>query len=123
MSSLSKIKLALIGLFLSVNEARASQHDNLPGVNLTLDGLVNIIRDLACWLANIAIILIVIAVVFYGIQFLTSRGDPTKVTNARKSLGWGIVGILVIFGTYTIIASVANAIGGQSLPFIPLNCG
>ena len=96
---------------------------NAPGINLTIDGIFNIINGLACWLADIAIVLMVIAIIFYGIQFLISRGDPGKVTDARKSLTWGIVGILVILGTYTIIASVGNAVTSGDYQFLPLNCG
>ncbi len=116
-----------MGFLLSFNEAQAqgSSGNSLqgaPGINLTLNGLMNIINGLACWIANIALVLIVIAIIFYGIMFLVSRGDPSKVGNARKALGWGIVGIIVILGTYTIIASVGNAITGGSYSFTPLNC-
>ena len=97
--------------------------NNALGINLTLEGIVNIVQGLTCWIANVALILVVIFVVYYGIMFLMSRGDSTKVTEARKALTWGVVGIVVILATYTIIASVANFIGGQGavnsiLPFL-----
>ena len=121
----NKIKLAIIGLILSANEARAASPGaslgGAPGINLTLAGVINIFRGLACWIVNIALILIVVAVVFYGIKFLISQGDPGKVGEARKGLGWGIVGILIILGTYTIIASVANSIGATP-PNLALGC-
>ena len=92
-----------------------------PGINLDLDGLFNIINGLVCWIADLALILVVLAVVYYGIMFLISRGDPGKVGDARKALTWGIVGILVILGTYTIIMSVEYAITGSNT-FNPLSC-
>lgn len=94
---------------------------NAPGIDLTLERVFEIIEGLACWITDVALVLIVIAVVYYGIMFLISRGDPTKVTSARKALGWGIVGILVILATYTIIASVGSAISGNNFEFT-LNC-
>ena len=122
---INKIKLGILSLFLFTGEVNAqspgSSLGNAPGVDLTIDGIKNIIKGLACWLVDIALILIVVAVVFYGIQFLISRGDPTKVTKARSSLSYGIVGIIVILGTYTIIASVANSIGAD-LPSVSLDC-
>ena len=82
---------------------------------------MNIIKGLACWIVNAALILIVVAVVFYGIQFLISRGDPGKVGDARKALTWGVVGIIVILGAYTIIATVGYYIG-VDIPNIALGC-
>lgn len=95
---------------------------NAPGIDLTLDRVVEIIEGLACWIANVALILVVIAIVYYGIMFLISRGDPTKVTNARKALGWGLVGVLIILGTYTIIASIGNFVTEGAYSLTPLNC-
>jgi len=122
---IDKLTVAVIGGLMLFNEARAegagSNLDNAPGINLSIDGLMNIIKGLACWIVNAALILIVVAVVFYGIQFLISRGDPGKVGDARKALTWGVVGIIVILGAYTIIATVGYYIG-VDIPNIALGC-
>jgi len=73
-------------------------------------------------MSRTALVLIVVAVIYYGISFLMVQSDPGKVTDARKSFLWGLVGIAVILGTYTIIATVANALGADYTLFIPLNC-
>ena len=105
-----------------INIAQAQSLDNSPGIDLTIEGLKEIIVGLACWFSSVALILIVIAVIFYGAMFLVSRGDPTKVGNARKALTWGIVGIIVILGTYTIIGSVQYAVtGSEDFEFV-LQC-
>ena len=92
-----------------------------PGVDLTIDDIGNRVTFLACWLSRVAIAIMVIMIVFYGLMFMTSQGDQAKYTDAKKALLWGIVGILVILGTYTIIATVANALGAD-YSFIPLAC-
>ncbi len=92
-----------------------------PGIDLTLDKLLNIINGLACWLTDFALILIVVAIVFFGVKFLISQGDPGKIGDARKGLTWAVVGTLVILGTYTIIATVTNAINSDAVSFT-LNC-
>jgi len=93
-----------------------------PGINLTIQDVMGIITDLACWISRAALAVMVIAIVYYGIKFMMAQGDPTKLTEAKKSFLWGLVGVLVILGTYTIIATVANALGADYTLFIPLRC-
>jgi len=94
-----------------------------PGINLTIQDVMDIITGLACWITRVALVFIVVAVVYFGVKFLTAQGDPTKLTEAKKSFLWGLVGIIVILGTYTIIATVANALGADYTLFLPLRCG
>ena len=92
-----------------------------PGIDLTIQDVLRILTGLACWFANVALILIVVAVIYYGIKFLTAKGDPAKLTKAKESFLWGLVGVAVVIGTYTIIATVANALDGD-YSFIQLSC-
>lgn len=92
------------------------------GVDLTIDSLFAIITGLACWLTEIASILMVIFIVFYGIQMFLAQDDATKFGNAKKSFYYALLGIMVILGTYVIIATVANAVGANTYSLIPLSC-
>ena len=97
------------------------------GVNLTIQSVFGIITGLACWFTRFALILVVIYIVFYGIKFMMAQGNETKYGEAKKSFTWGLVGVLVILGTYTIILTVADFIGGPTATlflsrFIPLAC-
>jgi hypothetical protein len=95
-----------------------------PGRDLTIQDVFNIIVGLTCWLTRIAIFLIVIFLLYYGFLFMKAQGDPTKITDAKKAFLWGIVGIIVILGTYSIIATVAYTVGGTAARInpIPINC-
>ena len=93
-----------------------------PGINLTIQDVVRIITSLACYISRVALIFMVVMVVYYGVKFMMAQGDPTKLTDAKKSFLWGLVGIFVIVGTYTIIATIANALELDYTLFIPLNC-
>ncbi|MEK7138929.1 MAG: hypothetical protein AAB799_01990 [Patescibacteria group bacterium] len=96
--------------------------DSQPGINLTIQDVMRIITGLACWISRAALALMVVAIVYYGVKFMMAQGDPTKLTEAKKSFLWGLVGVLVILGTYTIIATVANALGADYTLFLPLRC-
>lgn len=91
------------------------------GVDLTIQSVFGIITGLVCWFTRFALVLIVVYIIIFGIKFMTAQGNTTKYEEAKKSFTWGLVGVLVILGTYTIIATVANALGANYSPF-PLNC-
>ena len=114
-----KLQNHLAGIITAFNGDPGNVED--LGVNLTIQGVFAIITGLICWFTRFALVLIVAAIIVYGIQFITSQGNPEKYNKAKSSLTWGIVGIVVILGTYTIIATVANFLGANYNP-IPLSC-
>ncbi len=98
--------------------------DNLsgqPGVELTATKIFSILNGFACWTARIAVTLILAALAVYALQFFFSRGNPSAVQSANRAFWLGIVGIIVIFGAYTIIATVAYSVGAKSSPY-PILC-
>ncbi len=107
--------------FTALNVGSQAEGD-YQGIDLTIQSVFGIITGLACWFSRFALILIVVYIIIYGIKFMMAQGDTTKIGDAKKSLTWGLVGVLVILGTYTIIATVANALGGDYSLIVPLNC-
>lgn len=54
---------------------------------------------------------IAVGVVIYGgVLFITSSGDPEKVTKARKTLMWAIIGIIIVVLSYAIVVSLSKLI-------------
>ena len=91
---------------------------NSPGVNLTIQSLFGAVAGLACWSTRFVTIIMVVMIVWYGFQMMLSQANVTKFETARKSLGYAVIGMVVILGAYTIIATVGNsiqAIGAQDL--------
>ena len=112
---------------LSLFGLSASAAQEYTGINLTIQRVFGIITGLACWFTRFALVLMVVMIVFYGVKFMTSQGNQTKFEEAKTSFTWALVGVLVILGTYTIILTVADFIGGTAASgalsrFLPLNC-
>lgn len=84
---------------------------DFPGGEFSATKLVNLVGGLACYFIRFGMVAVVVAFVVYGIMFLKSRGNPQEFGGARKSLAWGVVGGLVIFGVFTIILSVSEIVG------------
>ncbi|MEK7121659.1 MAG: hypothetical protein AAB857_03045 [Patescibacteria group bacterium] len=123
---ISKIKTYLIHTpyrffgFVALNTG--STGNGYQGVDITIQNVFGIITGLACWFTRFALILIVVYIIIYGIKFMMAQGNPTKYEEAKKSFTWGLVGVLVILGTYTIIATIANGLGADYSLIVPLDC-
>lgn len=83
----------------------------LDGINFTPNFLYRLLDTFACRLFQFAMVITGIMFVIYGIMFFMTRGNPTKMTDAKKALWYGIIGGLVIFGVTTLILSVAMLVG------------
>ncbi len=112
----------LSGFHFFVSAQGTSQDDFLGVQDFTVQRIAAIITGFACWLIGIVLAIMVIALIIAGIRFFLAKGNETALTDARKNLTWVLVGILVILATNVIIATVANALGGD-YSFLPLNCG
>ncbi len=109
-------------IFAPVIFALNTGNSGYQGIDLTIQSVFGIITGLACWFTRFALILTVVYIVIYGIKFMMAQGNPTKYEEAKKSFTWGLVGVLVILATYTIIATIANALGADYSLIVPLNC-
>ena len=73
---------------------------------------------------NILLLIGAVLAIFYliwaGIKFITSQGDPTKTETARKQIYNTIIGIIVIVASYAIVQYVskfsADFIQGTNAP-------
>src|SRR3989338_10704156 len=101
------ILIIFITLFAFSSQAQILNDDlgQGPATNIDATGLIELLGGIACWLLRFAIISVSIAMIFYGILFLKGRGSPQGMTYAKKSLMWGLIGALIIFGVFTIIFS------------------
>lgn len=98
----------LIGLFVFAGLAQGGiQIDNpLQGVNSIGELLTKIADGVGTIIAALGTIMIIVA----GILFLTSAGDPTKMTNARKAFFYAIIGIAIGITAKTIVAVVKEVL-------------
>ena len=59
-------------------------------------------------------ILCVIMIIFGGIRYVTSSGEKTKVDNAKNTIIYAVVGLVVAIVAYALVNWVFGAIGGSS---------
>ena len=61
--------------------------------------------------------LAVITVVFAAVNLMTSSGDPGKLEQAKKTIIWIIIGLVVIYGAWALVKGFITALGGQDWTF------
>jgi len=66
--------------------------------------VANIINILLGFLGVIAIVLILIG----GFKWMTSQGNEEKIGEAKKLLGAGVVGLVIIFVAYALAFFIVN---------------
>ena len=55
--------------------------------------------------------LVIIMFIYAGVKFLTAQGDPTKISDARKAVIWGIVGIAIAIAAFSAKGLICEILG------------
>ncbi len=77
-------------------------------LNTTLNTIINVIIGIVGFVA-------VVMMIMGGISFITSQGDSAKVTKARNTILYGVVGLVVALLAFAIVNFVlSNVFGGTS---------
>lgn len=63
------------------------------------------------WLISFAGTVAVVFIIISGIRFITSGGDAKQLDQARKTLAYAILGLILIFLAFFIINFIATTTG------------
>ena len=55
----------------------------------------------------------VVTIVIAAINLMTSSGDPSKLEQAKKTLIWIVLGLVVVYGAWAIVTGFIEALGGE----------
>lgn len=83
-----------------------------PAFNLTANDqwLTNLITGAFTLLWSLFIAFAIIMFIVAGFQFLSAQGEPDNLSKARKSVLWGVVGVVMGFLAFLIPFIVRNFI-------------
>jgi len=71
----------------------------------------NVITAALVFSGMVALVLII----YSGTRYITSRGDPTKVEGAKKTLTYAILGLIVIFLSFFIVTLISKLTGVEQI--------
>ncbi|GIW62170.1 MAG: hypothetical protein KatS3mg089_1022 [Patescibacteria group bacterium] len=79
------------------------------------EGGIRLIQNGLSWLLVGAVILALSFLIWGGIKWITSEGDKTKVTNARKTIIYSLVGMIIALLSFLIVSFISNTLFGVEL--------
>ena len=81
------------------------------GVPTTLFGDTGIITNITNILLFIEGALAVIMIIWGGLRYATSAGDPAKVTAAKNTIMYAIIGLIIAFLAFAVVNWLLGAVG------------
>jgi len=115
MKKLAKISasLAALGTLAAANTASAVDWGLGYAANIGLG--TQEIRTVAANVINVLLgilgILALIIVLYGGFRWMTAAGNEENIAAAKKTIGAGLVGLIIIFFAYAIVLFVFNVVG------------
>ncbi|HLD02044.1 MAG TPA: hypothetical protein VJC10_04165 [Patescibacteria group bacterium] len=71
---------------------------------------------------TLAGVIAVIFIIWSGIKFVTSGGDPKQVEGARKTLTFAIIGLLIVLLSFFIIFVISYLTGAKCIETVGFEC-
>lgn len=87
---------------------KAGEGQGLAGKDTSLQDVIKTIVNIILYVVGI---IAVIMMIFGGFQYITSSGDTAKVTKAKNTILYGIVGLVIAILAYAIVQFVMNGLG------------
>jgi hypothetical protein len=85
----------------------ATSPGGLPDVSATPETMVSIFNVVLTLIGGIVVLVIVIA----GLDFMFSQGEPDKISRARNTIIYALIGMVIIIFAAVIVNFVIGAVG------------
>jgi hypothetical protein len=91
--------------------ANAAKADGMPTELIGVNGVFTKITNTILYAVGI---ISVIMRIYGGLRYITSGGDSKKITDAKNTIMYAIIGLIIAILSYAIVNFVINAIGGET---------
>lgn len=99
---------------LTVQEgAEAARADGMPAELVGINGVLNQFTNIALYVIGF---ISVVMLIWGGLRYVISGGDSKKITDAKNTILYALIGLVVALLAYAIVNFVLNAIGAASTP-------
>lgn len=85
---------------------------------LPSDTFAGLIAGIVDWMINIGSMIAVAMIIYSGFLFMTAGGSDTKVTAAKKSLIWSLVGLGILLMSKGLVLVVQDLLSGTIIKML-----
>lgn len=93
--------------------AEAARAEGMPAELIGDGGVINQFTNIVLYIVGF---ISVVMLIWGGIRYIISGGDSKKITDAKNTILYAILGLIIVFFAYAIVNFVLNAIGAQTTP-------
>lgn len=76
--------------------------------NETVSTIPELIGNMIDFILPVIAAVAVLMVIYGGVLYITSGGDPEKTGKAKKTLLWAVLGVMVVVLAYAIVVTLNN---------------
>ncbi|MBR0403057.1 hypothetical protein IJI55_00690 [Candidatus Saccharibacteria bacterium] len=91
--------------------AEAARADGMPAELVGVDGVFTNITNTILYVVGVVS---VIMLIYGGLRYVISGGDSKKVTDAKNTILYAIIGLIISILSFAIVNFVLNSIGTNS---------
>lgn len=96
----------------SVQEgAEAARAEGMPAELIGDGGVINQFTNIVLYIVGF---ISVVMLIWGGVRYIISGGDSKKITDAKNTILYAILGLIIAFFAYAIVNFVLNALGAQT---------
>lgn len=103
--------------------------ENLPGMDLDVSIVYCLFLRFMTWFFSFALVLAIIFLVYNGLRYITSSGNPDELAKIHKNFWWTLIGVVIVLLATSILLMIANFLGAFTvnfkiylLPFEEMEC-
>ena len=91
--------------------AEAARGNGMPSELVGTDGVFTKITNTVLYAVGI---ISVVMLILGGLRYVISGGDSKKVTDAKNTIMYALIGLIISILAYAIVNFVINAVGGEA---------
>lgn len=87
--------------------ANAARGDGMPANLVGADGIINKVTDILLYVVGFIAVLMLI---WGGVRYIISGGDSKKITDAKNTILYALLGLVIAFISYAIVHYILSLI-------------
>ena len=118
MNILNKIYSISLSAFLLINYANTALAitfdsgfvDPTQPTGASANSFDVIVHDITNWILGFAAAISVLMLIWGGVLYMTSAGDQTKADTGKKTVSYGIIGLVIVGLSFAIVTMIIDMI-------------